>query len=150
MTDIHDPDMYLFFEQGVRGGVSTISNKFGQANNPLIPETQSCTLTVITCTEKPCPNPSEKWVDDVANFDVTDVPQYGDFGYVLEVDLEYPQELHDAHSDYPLAPERKKVSDEELSPYSKEPWKKLHPSPKHTDARLHGRVKTKQNTFVIT
>ena len=27
-------------------------------------------------------------------------------GYVLEVDLEYPDQLHLLHSDYPLAPEK--------------------------------------------
>ena len=27
-------------------------------------------------------------------------------GYLLEVDLEYSQELHDIHNDYPLAPEK--------------------------------------------
>jgi len=29
----------------------------------------------------------------------------GDLGYVLEVDLDYPEELYDWHNAYPLAPE---------------------------------------------
>ena len=38
-------------------------------------------------------------------------------GYVLEVDLEYPQELHDIHNDYPLAPEKINIPKEWLSKY---------------------------------
>ena len=39
MTEIElklliDPNMYLFFEDGIRGGVSTIMNKYSKANNP--------------------------------------------------------------------------------------------------------------------
>ena len=29
--------------------------------------------------------------------------------FFLEVDLEYPQELHEEHNSYPLAPEKKAV-----------------------------------------
>ena len=40
-------------------------------------------------------------------------------GLILEVDLEYPHELHDLHNDYPLAPEKVKVSKSMLSGYCK-------------------------------
>ena len=32
--------------------------------------------------------------------------------------MEYPAEIHDLHSDLPVAPEQRKVPEEELSPYS--------------------------------
>ena len=40
-------------------------------------------------------------------------------GYFLEVDLEYPDELHELHNDYPLAPEKLAVSNDILSNYCK-------------------------------
>ena len=40
-----------------------------------------------------------------------------DVGYLLEVDLEYPNELHELHNDYPLAPEKLAVSNDVLSIY---------------------------------
>ena len=43
-----------------------------------------------------------------------------DYGAILEVDLEYPEHLHNLHSEYPLAPEKLAItpdmlSDEQLS-----------------------------------
>ena len=45
------------------------------------------------------------------------LPADGTEGYILEVDLEYPKELHTLHNDYPLAPEKLKVPHDWLSPY---------------------------------
>ena len=40
-------------------------------------------------------------------------------GYFLEVDLEYPDELHELHNDFPLAPAKFAVSSDILSNYCK-------------------------------
>ncbi|MEW8545032.1 MAG: hypothetical protein AB2693_16025, partial [Candidatus Thiodiazotropha sp.] len=54
------------------------------------------------------------------------IPKDGDTGYILEVALAYPKNLHDSHNDYPLAPEQKQVKDDQLSPYAANLWEKLH------------------------
>jgi len=46
-------------------------------------------------------------------------------GIILEVDLEYPEELHDLHNDYPCAPEKMVVTDDMLSDYCQK-IKNLH------------------------
>ena len=38
-------------------------------------------------------------------------------GYFLEADLDFPEELHDYHNDYPMVPEKIKLEHEILSPY---------------------------------
>ena len=52
-------------------------------------------------------------------FGVMPISEKSPIGYFLEVDLEYPDELHELHNDYPLAPEKLAVSSDMLSKYLK-------------------------------
>ena len=53
-------------------------------------------------------------------FDVNSISKKRLIGYFLEVDLEYPGELHELHNDYPLVPQKLAVSSDMLSKYCKE------------------------------
>ena len=61
-----------------------------------------------------------EWLKNVDGFDVNSIDKKSDIGYFLEVNLEYPDELHELHNDYPLAPEKLAVSSDMLSKYCKE------------------------------
>jgi len=49
-----------------------------------------------------------QWIDDIDNFNVIDVALDSPTGYILEMNLKYPQHLHDMHSDLPFCPAREK------------------------------------------
>ena len=56
-----------------------------------------------------------KWFKNVDEFDVMSVSEKkSQIGYFLEVEFEYPDELHELHSDYPLTPEKLSVSSDDL------------------------------------
>ena len=56
---------------------------------------------------------------NVDNFDLNWISEKSQLGYILEVDLEYPEELHVFHNDYSLAPEKHAVPYDMLSDYCK-------------------------------
>ena len=47
-----------------------------------------------------------KWMSEkeINKFDLASIKENSLGGYIFEVDLEYPSELHNLHNDYPLAP----------------------------------------------
>ena len=48
---------------------------------------------------------------------------------IFEVDCIYPGELHAAHSDYPLAPERLTTDETMLSPFQQQHFPSAHKKP---------------------
>ena len=60
-----------------------------------------------------------KWLKNVDELDIMSINKKSDVGYILEVDLKYPKELHELHNDYPLAPEKLTVTNDILSNYCK-------------------------------
>ena len=60
-----------------------------------------------------------KWLKNVDWFDVMSVSKKSRTGLILEVDLEYLEELHVLHNDYPLVPEKLAIPYDMLSNYCK-------------------------------
>ena len=127
-----DPDMHLFVENGIRGGVSMISHKFSHANNPYTPdyhpEQPSKYILYLDCNNlyggamsKKLPISHFWWLNEneIYNLDVDTIPPESEIGYILEVDMEYPTSLHDSDSDYPLAPANVCIDSTMLSSYTK-------------------------------
>ena len=129
MTDI---DMFQFIEKGMRGGVSYIANRYGNANNKYMKEydekAPSKYIMYLDANNlygwamcQYLPTGNFKWMTDkeISKIDLGKYKADGKKGLMPEVDLEYPQELHDIHNDYSIAPEKVKVSNNMLSAYCK-------------------------------
>ena len=56
-----------------------------------------------------------EWLENIDKFDIMWINDKSLIGYFLEVDLDYPEELHELHNDLPLVPEKLTVSNDMLS-----------------------------------
>ena len=129
MTDI---DMFQFIEKGLRGGISYIANRYGKANNIYMKEydekAPSKYIMYLDANNlygwamsQYLPTGGFRWMKQ-KQIDELDLAKYKEDtkkGLILEVDLEYPKELHDLHNDYPLAAEKVRVTEDMLSDYCK-------------------------------
>ena len=131
LEKISDIDKYLFIEKGLRGGISYIAKRYAKANNKYMndydPKKPSTFITYLDMNNlfrwamsEYLPYGGFKWLKNVDGFDVNSISEKNPVGYFVEVDVEYPVELHELHSDYPLAPEELAVSSSMLSKHCKE------------------------------
>ena len=126
---ITDIDMQLFIEKGLRGGISYIAHRHAKANNKYLPdynpEKEDSYLMYLDANNlygwamsQPLPTGDFKWLNPEI-VKLFDYDQNSDKGIILEVDLEYPEDLHSLHNEYPLASEKMIITDELLSDYTK-------------------------------
>ena len=82
------------------------------------------------------PYRSLKWDDKITEDDIINYDN-GRTGFILEVDLEYPKELHEFHNDYPLAPEVMNVKANMLSEKQVEIYKLINGSKEPKDEKTN-------------
>ena len=112
-----DPYMLLMIESGIRGGIATISHRHAKAINEYMgtefdPVKESKFISYLDTNNlygwamsKQLPTSGFEWMTD------DELDDWKHLSCILEVDLVYPEDLHDLQNDYPLAPERVKIGD---------------------------------------
>ena len=115
-----DYDMLLIVEEGIRGGICHAVQRYANANNKYMKDydrkkkssyiqyLDANNLYGKAMTEK-LPVRGFKWVNDISKIDKDFVKDYNkndNKGYILDVDVDYPNKLQNLHSDLPFLPER--------------------------------------------
>jgi len=121
---ISDIDMQLFIEKGLRGGISYIAHRYAKANmSDYNPGEENSYLMYLDANNlygwamwQPLPYRDFKWLypEEII---LDNYHENSNKEIILEVDLEYPEELHDLHNDYLCAPEKMLLKDDMLSDY---------------------------------
>ena len=127
---ISDIDIHLFIEKGMGGDISYIAKRHRKANNKYMEcydsSKESKYITYLDANNlfgwamsQYLPYSGFKWLNqkEISDFCLNSISEDSSIGYILELDLEYPTELHDLHNGYPLAPEKLEISQNMLLNY---------------------------------
>ena len=119
----YDQQQFLFIE---KGDARRYLNGHAKANNSLVdgydPEKPSSHILYLDANNlygwamsQPLPTGTFWWEEDCKQLATTiaDHPADDTGGFILKVDLEYPQDLHNEHNAYRLAPKRMVVQKQE-------------------------------------
>ena len=116
-----DPDILPMFEQEIRGGITQAVRKYPSTNNKYMgdrfdPKSESSYLQYLDANNlygwamsQPLPTGGFKWTDVNPN-EISELATRTDKGYLLEVDVSYPKELHNPHNDLPFMCERMEIN----------------------------------------
>ena len=137
LEKISDSEKHIFIKRVMKGDISCICTRFSIADNEYCPNYDKNKPKVYInyldmnnfyghAMSEYLPHGRFKWVkvnNEVVNR-ILNKSSTSLHGYLLEVHLDYPENLHDYHNDYPLSPEKIKIEDKMLSPFSSKIKKK--------------------------
>jgi hypothetical protein len=119
-----ETEMYEFFEDGIRGGMSFVNTHHVKADSGTFISYWDENNLYGNALRQLLPTSNFRWLTDheIALIDWLNVDTEGDFGYVLKVDLSYPVNIHDITQDFPLAPEPANVTYDMFTPFMRDQW----------------------------
>ena len=109
------------FKRGIRGGITQSVKRWAKANNRYMgsefdPDEKTNYLQYLDANNlygwamsQPLPIGGFCWVD-IKPDKISKLAKHKSKGYLLEVDVRYPKELHDSHNDLPFMCERMKIN----------------------------------------
>lgn len=116
---ISELEIVRFIQKGIRGGICMCSTRYAIANNKYMQtydnKLPDSFLIYIDCNNLygysmslPLPMDNFRFLDssEVAQLDILSIADDAEFGFILEVDLLYPDCLHAIHNDYPFCAEK--------------------------------------------
>lgn len=115
---LQDIEMIRFIQKGIRGGIVQCPKRHSKANNKYMSDYNenlpSSYLMYLDANNlygwamsQLLPESGFEWVDNIANFSLDSISDNSNHGYILEVDLEYPWDIHDSHNSLPFCCETK-------------------------------------------
>ena len=114
--------MLLMLEKGIRGCITQAVHRYAKANNKYMdekfhPKEESSFLQYLDANNlygwamsQTLPTGGFKWVNELTPGEISRLAKHGSKGYLLEVDVKYPKELHDLHNDLPFMCEKMEIN----------------------------------------
>ena len=126
LQTLQDKDLILLIENNIRGGLSSVmgdryvksdenntvlymdaTNLYGHSMSQMLPYDELEMWHGY-------PDKYWNWLEEILN-----TPDDSDFGYFLEVDLKYPDNIKEKTKNFPLCPENKKIDPDKYNDYMK-------------------------------
>ncbi len=132
--------LYKFFENARRGGLSFTATRYVESSKTDYISYIDANNLYGHCQMLPQPISHHRWMtrDEIDSMDWMSVDPFVEngSGYWLEVDLKYPKRLHINHSQMPMAPHRRIITESDFSPYMKESLRLVDQKTRHESMKL--------------